>query len=189
MKNETTKHWILTEAVRLFAREGYEAVSVEQIAKAVGIKAPSLYKHYKSKRDIFESILRLMEQRDAENAAACSLPEGTAEAMPEAYAQASTEDLITFSKRQFRYWTEDDFASAFRKMLTVEQYRSPEMNGLYHQYLGAGPLNYVADLLGSQSEALAFYGPMYLLYGVYDASEDKAAVSALLDAHFERWLK
>ena len=189
MKNETTKQRILTEAVKPFAKEGYEAVSVEQIAKAVGIKAPSLYKHYKSKRDIFDSILRIMEQRDGENAAACSLPEGTAEAMPEAYERSSIAALITFSKKQFRYWTEDEFAAPFRKMLTVEQYRSAEMNGLYHQYLGAGPMNYVADLLGSRAEALAFYGPMHLLYGVYDAAEDKAAVYALLNAHLERWCR
>ena len=187
MQNESTKQRILTEAVRLFAKEGYEAVSVEQIAAAVGIKAPSLYKHYKNKRDIFDSILRFMERRDGEQAAACSLPEGTAEDMPEAYENASTEALVTFSKRQFRYWTEDAFAAAFRKMLTLEQYRSEEMNGLYHQYLGAGPLKYVADLLGSQEEALLFYGPMYLLYSVYDGAEDKASVSALLDAHLERW--
>ena len=36
MKNETTKQKILTESVKLFAKEGYEAVSVDQIAKAVG---------------------------------------------------------------------------------------------------------------------------------------------------------
>ena len=72
-------------------------------------------------------------------------------------------------------------------MLTVEQYRSKEMQALYQQYLGSGPLGYVADLLGSQAEALSFYGPMYLLYSVYDQAEDKAAVFALLDAHFERW--
>ncbi|MGM9564845.1 TetR/AcrR family transcriptional regulator [Evtepia sp.] len=187
MKNETTKQRILTEAVNLFSKEGYAAVSVDQIAKAVGIKAPSLYKHYKNKRNIFDSILQVMEQRDGENAIACSLPEGTAEAMPEAYERSSREDLITFSKQQFRYWTEDEFASSFRKMLTVEQYRSKEMNGLYHQYLGAGPLNYVADLLGSQAEALDFYGPMHLLYSVYDDADDKASVYALLDAHLERW--
>lgn len=187
MENKTTKQRILGEAVNLFSKEGYEAVSVDQIAKAVGIKAPSLYKHYKSKQDIFDSILRFMEQRDREHAIACSMPDGTAEDMPETYEQSSIEDLITFSKRQFRYWTEDDFAASFRKMLTVEQYRSAEMNGLYHQYLGAGPLNYVADLLGSQAEALAFYGPMYLLYSVYDDADDKASVYALLDAHLERW--
>ena len=189
MKNETTKQRILTEAVKLFSKEGYEAVSVDQIAKAVGIKAPSLYKHYKSKRDIFDSILRIMEQRDGENATACSLPEGTAEAMPEAYERSSVEDLITFSKQQFRYWTEDDFAASFRKMLTVEQYCSEEMRGLYQQYLGAGPLKYVADLLGSQEEALSFYSPMYLLYSVYDGTDDKESVYALLDSHFRRWHK
>lgn len=42
---EPTKDRILSAAVRLFARDGYEAVSVGQIAAAVGIKAPSLYKH------------------------------------------------------------------------------------------------------------------------------------------------
>ncbi|MDO4516076.1 MAG: TetR/AcrR family transcriptional regulator [Bacillota bacterium] len=187
MKQETTKQKILLEAVKLFANEGYEAVSVDQIAKAVGIKAPSLYKHYKNKRDIFDSILRQMEQQDGEQAAACSLPEGTPEAMPETYEQSSPEDLIAFSRQQFRYWTEDAFAASFRRMLTVEQYRSEEMNRLYHQYLGAGPLGYVADLLGSQEKALSFYGPMYLLYSVYDGADDKAAVSALLDAHFTRW--
>ena len=61
------------------------------------------------------------------------------------------------------------------------------MRELYQQYLGAGPLNYVADLLGSQTEALAFYGPMYLLYSVYDGAEDKASVRAMLDTHLERW--
>ena len=184
-----TKHRIMTEAVKLFSKEGYEAVSVDQIAKAVGIKAPSLYKHYKNKRDIFDNILRIMAQQDAENATTCSLPEGTADSMPEAYERSSIADLVTFSKQQFRYWTEDEFASSFRKMLTLEQYRSEEMNGLYHQYLGAGPLNYVADLLGSQEEALAFYGPMYLLYSVYDNAADKAPVYALLNTHLERWLR
>ena len=187
MKSETTKERILTEAVKLFSKEGYEAVSVDQIAKAVGIKAPSLYKHYKNKRDIFDSILRFMEQQDRKHAMACALPEGTAETMPEAYERSSVDALITFSKQQFHYWTEDTFAASFRKMLTVEQYRSEEMNRLYHQYLGAGPLKYTADLLGSEEEALLFYGPMYLLYSVYDNAEDKASVYALLDAHLGRW--
>ena len=51
-----TKQRILLEALRLFSKRGYDAVSVEQIASAVGIKAPSLYKHYKSKKDVFDAI-------------------------------------------------------------------------------------------------------------------------------------
>lgn len=175
------------EAVKLFSKEGYEAVSVEQIAKSVGIKAPSLYKHYKSKQDIFDSILLFMEQRDFENAAACSMPTESSNISPEDYSQTSIDSLIEFSRNQFRYWTEDDFASSFRKMLTVEQYRSRKMNSLYHQYLGTGPLEYVVDLLGSRTEALAFYGPMFLLYSVYDESSDKESVCKMLDSHLERW--
>ena len=45
MRNTDTKTRRRTEALRLFAVSGYEAVTVEQISAAVGIKAPSLYKH------------------------------------------------------------------------------------------------------------------------------------------------
>lgn len=43
--------------MRLFSQSGYDAVSVERIASAVGIKAPSLYKHFKSKQEIFDAIV------------------------------------------------------------------------------------------------------------------------------------
>ena len=44
MEQQDTKRRILTEALKLFSTNGYEAVSVEQMARAVGIKAASLYK-------------------------------------------------------------------------------------------------------------------------------------------------
>ena len=140
MARKNTRQRILLEALKLFSKEGYEAVSVAQIANAVGIKAPSLYKHFKSKEDIFDSILERVEQRDREQAAACDLPEDTKEAEPEAYEGTSVENLISFSVMMFRYWTEDEFAAPMRKMLTVEQYRSEKMSRLYHQYHGTGPL-------------------------------------------------
>ena len=184
---QSTKMRILTVAIRLFAADGYEAVSVEKIAREVGIKAPSLYKHYRSKRDIFENILREMERRDAENANACSVPEGTLQDMAEKYRDTEKEKLIAFCRHMFRYWTEDEFAVCFRRMLTVEQYRSPEMNALYHQYLGDGPLQYTADLLDSMQQALALYGPMHLLYSAYDAAEDKQKIRDIWDEHLRLW--
>ena len=57
MKQEYTKQKILKCALRLFSEHGYESVRVEQIANAVGIKAPSLYNHFKSKQAIFDAIL------------------------------------------------------------------------------------------------------------------------------------
>ena len=183
-----TKARILQEALELFSREGYEAVSVSQIAGALDMTKGAVYRHYKSKRDIFESILSVMEQRDAQGAAAHQLPESPAAQTPEAYRAAALEQLLTYSKAQFRSWTEDPFAAAFRRMLTLEQYRSAEIRALYQQYLAAGPLGYVEDLLAgmgfsqSAERAAALYGPMFLYYSVYDGAEDKAAVAAQLDA-------
>ena len=59
----TTKEKILHEALSLFAEKGYDAVYVGDIADAVGIKAPSLYKHYKSKQEIFDSCVEVFSKR------------------------------------------------------------------------------------------------------------------------------
>ena len=189
----TTKEKILTTALALFAANGYEAVSVSDIAGQLGMTKGALYKHYKNKRDIFDNILTRMERQDAERARAFALPEGTLSQMEETYRGASLEQLTAFSRAQFRYWTEDDFAAPFRRMLTLEQYRDDEMGRLYQQYLAAGPLSYVADLLESlgsdcpQCRAAELYAPMFCLYSVYDGSADKAAVTVLADACISRW--
>ena len=60
--SKTTKEDILIVALHLFARDGYEAVSVSQIAGELGMTKGALYRHYESKRDIFEHIVKRMEQ-------------------------------------------------------------------------------------------------------------------------------
>ena len=65
---KTTKENILIVALHLFARDGYEAVSVSQIAGELGMTKGALYRHYESKRDIFEHIVKRMEQGDGEQA-------------------------------------------------------------------------------------------------------------------------
>ena len=53
------KEEILIVALHLFARDGYEAVSVSQIAGELDMTKGALYRHYKSKRDIFDSIVTI----------------------------------------------------------------------------------------------------------------------------------
>ena len=182
---------ILLTSLELFAQKGYEAASVSDIAGALGITKGALYRHFRSKEAIFEAILARMEARDAQAARDHDLPEGPAEADDAAYETATTADIVAFSRTMFRYWTEDPFAAPFRRMLTLEQYRSPKMGRLYQQYLAAGPLGYVADLFRARGlsdperRAASFYGPMFLLYSVYDGAADKAQVTALLDECLE----
>ena len=60
-----TRENILLVSLRLFAQEGYEAVSVSQIAGELGLTKGALYRHYANKQAIFESILQKMEQLSA----------------------------------------------------------------------------------------------------------------------------
>ena len=57
MKQEDTKQRILGQALELFSAKEDDSVSVGEIAKAVGIKAPSLYNHFPSKQAIFDAIV------------------------------------------------------------------------------------------------------------------------------------
>ena len=58
----STKERILQEALTLFAENGYDGTGVEQIAEKVGIKAPSLYKHFKGKEDILNALIDSAEE-------------------------------------------------------------------------------------------------------------------------------
>ena len=176
------KEEILIVALHLFARDGYEAVSVSQIAGELDMTKGALYRHYKSKRDIFDCIVQRMEQQDGEQASEYDMPEEEKEKMPEQYENVSLDDLVEYSKSMFEYWTKDDFASSFRKMLTIEQFCSEEMQNLYQQYLVAGPASYVKDLFESigianaKDKAAGFYAVMYFYYSMYDGAEDKQNV-------------
>ena len=174
------KEEILIVALHLFARDGYEAVSVSQIAGELDMTKGALYRHYKSKRDIFDCIVQRMEQQDSEQTRQNEVPEESIEKVPEEYQNVSVEDFVGYSKSMFEYWTEDDFASSFRKMLTLEQFRNEEMQNLYQQYLVSGPAEYVKDLFKNmkiknpEENAVKFYANMFFYYSMYDGAADKA---------------
>lgn len=193
MKN--TKENILSKSLRLFAKSGYEAVSVADIAGELGITKGALYRHYENKRGIFESILERMREADFENARNFSVPEESFEENPAEYEKANLAGLKEFSLAQFIRWTEEGFDSDFRKMLTVEQYKSPEMSALFAAYLGSGPFSYVEDIfygLGvSKSEAkdlaVKFYSPIFMFMNLYDGAKNKAEILSALKKHIEEF--
>ncbi|WP_372777409.1 TetR/AcrR family transcriptional regulator [Litorivivens sp.] len=52
-----TRERILDTAEELFARYGYAATSITDIADRVGIRGPGVYKHYRNKLHIYECVL------------------------------------------------------------------------------------------------------------------------------------
>ena len=179
------KEEILLTALHLFAQNGYEAVSVSQIAGELGITKGALYRHYQNKRDIFDHIVLRMEQGDSEQAADYLMPQE--KATVDLQQKISVKQFISYSKSMFEYWTEEDFASSFRKMLTLEQFRNEEMQRLYQQYLVAGPAEYVNQLFVNmgisdpQESANQFYGTMFFFYSLYDGAKDREKIKKLFE--------
>lgn len=192
-----TKEKILENALELFAQSGYLGTSMSDIANRLGITKAALYKHYAGKQEILDSIILRMNELDTERAQAYDMPEGAAEETAEAYSHTPEDRIRAYSKAQFIHWTEDKFSSDFRKMLTLEQYRDPKMAELYQEYLGSGPVRYMTAVFSkitgtdslAEQLALEFYGPIFLLYSLYDGAENKENIILMLDTHIDRFIE
>lgn len=191
-----TKERILEAALELFAQNGYLGTSMNDIAARLGFTKAALYKHYASKQEILDRIVDRMNRLDDERAEAYEMPEAETDGFAEAYMHTPIQRIRAYSLAQFDHWTKEEFPANFRKMLTLEQYRDPNLARLHHDYLAGGPLSYTAAIFRKLTDsdkdamqlALEFYGPMYLLYSVYDGAEDKNSVAPLLDAHIDRFI-
>ena len=190
-----TRERILETALELFAQSGYLGTSMSDIAQRLGITKAALYKHYAGKQEILDRIVERMNEQDAQRAEEYGMPE--AEDFAAAYLRVPSERIRSYSTAQFDHWTKERFSANFRKMLTLEQYRDPALGRLYQNYLSTGPLKYMAAVFRGLTDsdetamqlALEFYGPVYLLYSVYDGAKDKAAVAPLLNAHIDRFIR
>ena len=195
-----TKHRILDEALTLFSEKGYANVYVSDIAERVGIKAPSLYKHYRNKRTIFDAIIDEMNQRFEQQAQALSISGTDPTADAEVYKNMDEEHLIKLGNDLFRYYLHDNYTKRFRKMLTLEQFQDQELARVYSQQYFDMPLSYQGMLLGLMVSqgllvtgnvpimTLQFYAPIYMLLTVCDrepSREQEAMV--LLEGHIRQF--
>ena len=179
----TTKEKILNEALILFSEKGYSDVFVGDIAAAVGIKAPSLYKHFKGKQEIFDSCVEKFFERMTQIRNELLLP-GTPQS-DISYRTADTEKIIEFAVGLFMFYWKDEIASRFRKLLMIERYRNPELNRIYEELFINGAVEYeekiFAELISAgvikKEEphviALRFYSPIYFLLQKYDMWPEK----------------
>ncbi len=195
-----TKHRILDEALTLFSEKGYANVYVSDIAERVGIKAPSLYKHYRNKRAIFDAIIDEMNHRFEQQAQALSISGTDPTADAEVYKNMDEEHLIKLGNDLFRYYLHDSYTKRFRKMLTLEQFQDQELARVYSQQYFDMPLSYQGMLLGLMVSqgllvtgnvpimTLQFYAPIYMLLTVCDREPSREQETMeLLEGHIRQF--
>lgn len=172
----TTKERIVEEALTLFAQNGYKGTSVKNIADAVGIKDSSIYKHYKSKREIVDAIVTQMRDKMYHMSVGFGLP--TDDRMEEAakqYGRMTLEELQTISRNVFLFYLQDDFMSRFWRFATMEQYQDGEIYEIYRSLFFEQSIAYQKELFSDMIRqgsfkkadpevmALDFYTPIFFL--------------------------
>lgn len=202
MARRDTKADILAESLRLFARAGYDGVGMRDIAAAVGIQPASLYKHYAGKQAILDAIVEHMNKEYEQRMIAWGTPRGSVPEQAMGYGEAVPGTVGSWGEVIFRYWTEDEQAVLFRRMLTMEQYRSPAIGELYRRYFVEAPVAFQAKLFERMMDdgffardnaylmALEFFAPMPLLMQKADGAkndEERNNITALVRAYVERF--
>ena len=195
-----TKEKILDAALTLFSEKGYANVFVGDIADRVGIKAPSLYKHYKNKKAIFDAIIEEMNRRFTEQAKAMQINGTDAAADAGIYKNLSEDQLIKLGREFFLYYLHDDYNRKFRKMLTLEQFHDTDLAKVYSKLYVDDPLSYQGMLFGFmvmagvlqtdnvQVMTLHFYSPIYFMLTICDREPDREPeMLKLLDEHIRQF--
>ena len=198
----STKKRILDEALTLFSEKGYANVFVADIAGAVGIKAPSLYKHYKSKQDIFNAILDEMKSNYDKQAHSLNLNGENAVADAMVFSDVSEDGLVQMGVGLFMYFLHDEYVQKFRKMLTIEQFQNSELAEIFTKQYADEPLNYQSAMFsmlcadGVLKEfnpdvmALQFYAPIYMILIMCDRQPQREGeLVTLLENHIRQFSK
>ena len=115
----STKERILEASLSLFAGNGYDGTSVEQIANAVGIKAPSIYKHFKGKEDILNALIDSAEVRYKDMFGS----EKNIGKIPE-----SREEFIKVTMGRVAFTMHDPIIRKTRMFLVQEQFRNERIS-------------------------------------------------------------
>lgn len=190
---QQTKTVILNTALKLFAQRGFDATSMREIAAGVGIKASSLYKHFPSKQAIFDSLVQRELDEHAQASQRLGMPAPTQEAAL-AYAQISDDRMEDLAVGLLRHWCTGN-AALFRRLVSAERLRSPEMARVYRRLFIDGPLEYETRLFGqlielgafkpgdAASMALQFWSPLLMLMEASDCGETQDDLEHRARAH------
>lgn len=181
----STREKIIKASLDLFSHKGYDPVSVRDIAREVGIKESSLYNHFKSKHDIFMTILKEYSDRwdiifNQLRLTGENMQFAVDNKTIEMYKNMTDESFSQIAGSIFDYYMTDETNVKFRRMLTIEQYRNEDIAKLYKKISFDDSINYQARLFDALIKigcfietdpyilALEFFAPIFLIFYKYD---------------------
>lgn len=124
-----TKERILDEALRQFSQKGYDGTNIRELTASLGLVKSSMYKHFKSKEDIWNALLDKMIVYYAERF-------GSAENLPP--FPDTLEGLVAMTMKMADVTIHDEMIIMTRKLLTIEQFRDERARELATKHFMTG---------------------------------------------------
>lgn len=182
-RDQVRREAILDAASRLFAEHGFEGLDTQHLADDLGVGKGTLYRHFKSKRDLFlasadRAMRQLREQVDASIEGVTDPFERISRAI-QAYLQyfetsPGSVELLIQERAQFKDRSSPTYFEHRRK--SVERwrdlYRSLQMEGRIREM----PVERITDVLSA-----AMYGSMFLHYFGGQSESFSATADDILD--------
>ena len=175
MMNKDQKHTkqnIQQTALDLFSKQGYSAVSIRDIGKLVGIKESTIYYHYKNKQDIFQELLKEVQELTNQM-------EQLFQSRFIMTTKIEKESFILVGLGLLENYLLDQRVHKFISMLSIERHVNKEAALLYQRILFDNPINHnilvFKQMLDSgyfkngdaESLALEYYSYIYFTYERY----------------------
>ena len=179
----------MDSALTLFAEKGYDGVGVDLIAEKAGIKGPSLYKHFKGKEQILDTLISIVEDYYERNIGSEIHP---------GQIPSSMDELIDISLKRIQFTLHDETIRKTRRVLTMEQFRSKRiaklatrynLENIQRMYQKIFQEMMVADLMKGEDPtmlSLSFIAPITLLIQMCDREPEREQEAMEL---IERYLK
>lgn len=170
-KSKTKKDEIIEASLDLFSENGYDAVSTRMIARAVNASDAVIYKHFKNKQEILNTIVEDCISYYQKKISKIDIQ------------TVSWKDIENICIEMFKIQTTDSKIVKFRRLLIVEQYKNETMKKIYKNIFIEYPLKTMCEIfrelidLGYMKKndpevyAMELYAPFFMYHTIGGDSE------------------
>ena len=188
-----TKDRILAAALDMFSQNGYAGTNIRELTAALGLVKSSMYRHFESKEEIWNSLLDEMIAYYDERF-------GSAEHLPP--APDSLEGLVSMTMRMVDFTIHDEKVIKTRKLLTIEQFRDERARALATKQFLTGLRDMFTPIFAGMMDkgllrrddpamlAFAYTAPISALIHLCDREPEKTADAiAQIEAFSRHFIK
>lgn len=129
---KTTKEKIFDVSLDLFSEKGFDAVSIREIARGVGIRESSIYNHYSNKEAILDSILDFFIDEMEKSSITDEQMDLMLEESPEMFYHAGS--------KMFEEKMNDPHMIKIWRLVLIEMYHNPKIREFFLKELIEAPI-------------------------------------------------